>query len=182
MYFCSISSCVALCWRFLGKTKQILPYILLQIHEPSQVNVPNLRHTKDLSGLVRKYLPPGTIYETYQFYCGWCSAHSVEHQASCHVIQLVVFFVLFNHLCCFVDILTLFMRYGTFLKRWNAKWTTVLKYRDASAFSQCDICQELKSQYPGFGVIINILKQLMFIRCVFCFFSNRFCSPFSHIQ
>ena len=41
--------------------------------------------TEDLTGLVRKYLPPGTIYDTYQFYCGWCSAHSIEHQAGHHV-------------------------------------------------------------------------------------------------
>ncbi len=37
---------------------------------------------EDVSCLVRKYLPPGTIYDTYQFYCGWCAAHSVDHQAS----------------------------------------------------------------------------------------------------
>lgn len=37
-------------------------------------------------------------------------------------------------------------RYGTFLKRWHEKWSVVLKFRDQSAFSQCDVCQELKSQ------------------------------------
>lgn len=37
---------------------------------------------QDLSRLSRKYLPPGNIYEMYQFYCGWCSAHGIEQQAS----------------------------------------------------------------------------------------------------
>lgn len=40
-------------------------------------------------------------------------------------------------------------RYGTFLKRWNSKWTSVLKFRTASEFSQCDQCQELKAQFLG---------------------------------
>lgn len=40
-------------------------------------------------------------------------------------------------------------RYGTFLKRWHEKWSVVLKFRDQSAFSQCDVCQELKSQPLG---------------------------------
>ena len=37
-------------------------------------------------------------------------------------------------------------RYGTFLRRWNEKWTLILKFRDKNSFSQCDVCQELKWQ------------------------------------
>ena len=48
------------------------------------------RTTEDLTGLVRKYLPPGTIYDTYQFYCGWCAAHSIQHQAG-HQVKISQF-------------------------------------------------------------------------------------------
>lgn len=51
-------------------------------------------------------------------------------------------------------------RYVTFLRRWNAKWTAVLKFRDASTFSQCDICQELKSQI--FGLIVKFFCGMFF--------------------
>ena len=58
--------------------------------------------TEGLSKLTRKYLPPGTLWEVYQFYCGWCSAHSVSGQASqphqlwtksfCHQLSIVIYF------------------------------------------------------------------------------------------
>lgn len=38
-------------------------------------------------------------------------------------------------------------RYGTFLRRWNQKWGVIMKFRQQSNFSQCDICQELKFQW-----------------------------------
>lgn len=37
---------------------------------------------EDVSKLGRKYLPPGTLWEIFQFYTGWCSAHNVQEQAS----------------------------------------------------------------------------------------------------
>ncbi|CAK9067404.1 Uncharacterized protein SCF082_LOCUS34123 [Durusdinium trenchii] len=40
-----------------------------------------LLKSNDLSSLVRKYLPPGTIFEMFQFYIGWCSAHNIRAQA-----------------------------------------------------------------------------------------------------
>ena len=43
--------------------------------------------TEDVSKLGRKYLPPGTLYEVYQFYLGWCSAHGVMEQASHLVLE-----------------------------------------------------------------------------------------------
>ena len=42
-----------------------------------------VEQTQDLSGMVRKYLPPGTLYELFQFYSGWCDAHNVQDKASC---------------------------------------------------------------------------------------------------
>lgn len=56
--------------------------------------------TEDLTGLVRKYLPPGTIYDTYQFYCGWCSAHSIEHQAG-HQVKIIFVFLVCGELCIY---------------------------------------------------------------------------------
>ena len=38
------------------------------------------------------------------------------------------------------------LRYPTFLKYWNAKWTLILKFRAQSEFATCDVCQELKAQ------------------------------------
>ncbi len=38
--------------------------------------------TKDVSKLTRKYLPPGTLWDIYQYYTGWCTAHGVTGQAS----------------------------------------------------------------------------------------------------
>lgn len=32
--------------------------------------------------MVRKYLPPGTLYELFQFYSGWCATHNVQDKAS----------------------------------------------------------------------------------------------------
>lgn len=37
---------------------------------------------EDLTGLVRKYLPPGNVFEVFQFYSSWCTAHVVEPVAS----------------------------------------------------------------------------------------------------
>lgn len=37
---------------------------------------------QDVSTLVRKYLPPGAVFEMYQFYVGWCDAHQIEKKAS----------------------------------------------------------------------------------------------------
>ena len=39
------------------------------------------------------------------------------------------------------------IRYVTFLRCWNSKWTLVMKFRARSEFSQCDVCQELKDQF-----------------------------------
>ena len=33
------------------------------------------------------------------------------------------------------------------MRVWNSNWTLVMKYRNKSAFSQCDVCQELKHQF-----------------------------------
>lgn len=44
---------------------------------------------KDVSGLVRKYLPPGTYFETYQFYCGWCAAHIASQLGQILLVILV---------------------------------------------------------------------------------------------
>ena len=41
------------------------------------------------------------------------------------------------------------LRYPTFLKHWNRKWTAVLKFRAKSEFSSCDVCMELKAQQLG---------------------------------
>ena len=38
-------------------------------------------HPKDLSNMARKYLPAGTLFELFQFYLGWCSAHEIEQKA-----------------------------------------------------------------------------------------------------
>lgn len=97
-------------WRRKGLTKRMQYYLTFLI-------------VKDLSALVRKYLPPGTIFETYQFYLGWCDAHDVNSKAS----------------------------YCTFLRHWNRKWTNVLKFRDQTSFSQCDVCSELKAQHLTFA-------------------------------
>ena len=52
---------------------------------------------EDVSTLVRKYLPPGTIFEMYQFYVGWCDAHHIEKKAS-HLEQMThIFLLIFRH-------------------------------------------------------------------------------------
>lgn len=55
----------------------------------------NFLTTQDVSKLTRKYLPPGTVNEVHQFYCGWCSAHGITTQAS-HLVDvyLIVYFFL----------------------------------------------------------------------------------------
>ena len=40
------------------------------------------KSTEDVGKLVRKYLPPGTVWDLYQFYAAWCGAHSIPSQAS----------------------------------------------------------------------------------------------------
>ena len=126
---------------------------------------------KDLSALSRKYLPPGTVFETFQFYSGWCAAHNIEKQASrldfsplfqlgridirqlpTHAISLWGGRGL-QALWSGRPLLAHALRYGTFLRRWNQHWTCVLKFRDRSYFSQCDICQELKSQLLSFEIL-----------------------------
>ena len=32
--------------------------------------------------MARKHLAPGTVFDIFQFYSGWCSVHGIEHQAS----------------------------------------------------------------------------------------------------
>lgn len=54
--------------------------------------------SEDISQLVRKYLPPGTIFEMYQFYVGWCDAHHIERKAS--QPEHVYFRTFFLGTCC----------------------------------------------------------------------------------
>ena len=57
------------------------------------------------------------------------------------------------------------VRYGTFLRRWNSKWTLILKFRDKSFFSQCDVCQELKQQFLSsrYSVCFSSLDEIIFV-------------------
>lgn len=62
--------------------------------DPQRAPILQRKH-KDMKCLVRKYLPPGNVYELYQFYCSWCDAHSVDACASnLATIQLVLFSIL----------------------------------------------------------------------------------------
>lgn len=51
-------------------------------------------HPKDLSNMARKYLPAGTLFELFQFYLGWCSAHEIEQKASWFGLELEQVFAL----------------------------------------------------------------------------------------
>lgn len=59
------------------------------------------------------------------------------------------------------------IRYGTFVRQWNQKWTLVLKFRDQNSFSQCDVCQELKQQLLSLHCILKlffiVLRVQMFV-------------------
>ena len=105
--------------------------------------------------MTRKYLPPGTLYELYQYYISWCSTHNILEKASClSGFWQCVFCLLVGSVSSSTYLpnptgsldLNSF-RYPTFLRRWNTKWTLILKFRDRSMFSQCDVCQELKKQF-----------------------------------
>lgn len=66
---------------------------------PGVICLEELSATKDVSGLVRKYLPPGSCFETYQFYCGWCAAHGIEKAASHLVHNISNIVVQVSHAC-----------------------------------------------------------------------------------
>lgn len=80
------------------------------------------------------------------------------------------------------------LRYNTFLRRWNSKWTLILKFRDRSMFSQCDICQELKKQPLAQNTFsfLNVFGFSFFHHCcilsgcclTFPIVSDGFSSPF----
>lgn len=38
------------------------------------------------------------------------------------------------------------IRYSTFLRRWQTKWSNALAFRHRSAFTVCDVCHQLKQQ------------------------------------
>lgn len=60
------------------------------------------------------------------------------------------------------------LSYTTFLRRWHQKWGLVLKFRDQSTFSQCDVCSELKAQLLS-GNVKPFLDFLLGLKlCVWC--------------
>ena len=71
------------------------------------------------------------------------------------------------------------LRYGTFVRRWGQKWTLIMKFRDKSSFSQCDVCQELKAQLLRCtGQVFKVFtcpNQFFWLMCCNCTWCFWFC-------
>ena len=102
--------------------------------------------------LVRKYLPPGTVMDLFEHY------KSTQTMLGCHcVAHLVIIrmrsFLFWKH--AYVYFLSwkhklllniLHCRYGTFLDVYKRRWQDILRFRQKTLFTACEICSILKQQ------------------------------------
>lgn len=103
------------------------------------------------------------VFSPWSFWPSFAPSHIGNFNGVCFVLFEVLFLLCFQSLVRLEQI-----RYGTFVRQWNQKWTVVLKFRDQNSFSQYDVCQELKQQLLGVSlhpenVFCRVSKYLMML-------------------
>ena len=106
------------------------------------------------------------VLGTFRVWPSFATSSALDKIILSSIVNCHLFFWHVHVFRCVVEC-SVQIRYGTFVRQWNQKWTLVLKFRDQNSFSQCDVCQDLKEQLPRQTILSFCL-----IMCplLFCFF------------